>query len=80
VTGGPRDLLTDRRVGRYGLFSAVALPLTYLPTLVVAKDPEHMGKHVDGRVVNALGTVYLVMVVAAAVVAIPLVIATGAGS
>ncbi|MFD6176574.1 MULTISPECIES: NRAMP family divalent metal transporter [unclassified Isoptericola] len=62
------------------VFSAVALPLTYIPILVVANDPAYMGEHVNGRVVNALGTVFLVIVVVAAVAAIPLMIATGAGS
>ena len=62
------------------VFSAVALPLTYVPILLVANDPEYMGEHVNGRVTNALGMVYLVIVVVAAVAAIPLMIATGAGS
>ncbi|MFE6971433.1 NRAMP family divalent metal transporter [Isoptericola sp. NPDC057653] len=62
------------------VFSAVALPLTYVPILVVANDPGYMGRHVNGRVVNALGTVFLVIVVVAAVAAVPLMIATGAGS
>lgn len=62
------------------VFSAVALPLTYVPILVVANDPEYMGDRVNGRFLNALGSVYLVIVVAAAAAAIPLMIATGAGS
>ena len=62
------------------VFSAVALPLTYVPILLVANDPEYMGEHVNGRATNVLGMVYLVIVVAAAVAAIPLMIATGAGS
>ena len=62
------------------VFSAVALPLTYVPILLVANDPEYMGEHVNGRATNALGMVYLVIVVVAAVAAIPLMIATGAGS
>jgi len=62
------------------VFSAVALPLTYVPILVVANDPEYMGRHVNGRVMNALGGVYLVVIVVAALAAIPLMIATGAGS
>lgn len=62
------------------VFSAVALPLTYVPILVVANDPQYMGRYVNGRFVNALGTVYLVIVVAAALAAVPLMIATGAGS
>jgi Mn2+/Fe2+ NRAMP family transporter len=61
------------------VFSAVALPLTYLPVLVVANDPEYMGEHVNGRVMNAFGVVYLVILTVAAFAAIPLMIATGAG-
>ncbi len=53
------------------VFSAVALPLTYVPILLVANDPEYMGEHVNGRVTNALGMVYLVIVVVAAVAAVP---------
>jgi manganese transport protein len=61
------------------VFSAVALPLTYLPILIVANDPEYMGKHVNGRVLNAVALVYLVIILAAALAAIPLMIITGAG-
>ena len=38
------------------VFCAVALPLTYLPILVVANDRTYMGEHVNGRVANLLGT------------------------
>lgn len=62
------------------VFSAVALPLTYLPILVVANDPEYMGKHVNGRLTNGFALVYLVIIVVASVAAIPLMIVTGAGS
>jgi Mn2+/Fe2+ NRAMP family transporter len=69
------------KVTEYSLvFSAVALPLTYFPILVVANDPEYMGDEVNGRVVNGLATAYLVLIVVVAVAAIPLMIATGAGS
>jgi Mn2+/Fe2+ NRAMP family transporter len=61
------------------VFSAVALPLTYLPILVVANDRTYLGAHVNGRWSNALGSVYLVVVLAASVAAIPLMILTGAG-
>lgn len=61
------------------VFSAVALPLTYLPILVVANDREYMGDHVNGRATNALGLVYLVVILVASLAAIPLMIATGAG-
>ena len=62
------------------VFSAVALPLTYLPILVVANDPQYMGDKVNGRVVNALGQVYLVVVLLASLAAIPLMLASGAGA
>jgi Mn2+/Fe2+ NRAMP family transporter len=61
------------------VFSAVALPLTYFPILVVANDSDYMGDHVNGRVANALGTVYLVVIAIAAVAAIPLMIWTRMG-
>jgi Mn2+/Fe2+ NRAMP family transporter len=61
------------------VFSAVALPLTYFPILVVANDPDYMGEHVNGRLANALGQVYLVLIVVAAVAAIPLMLITKAG-
>lgn len=62
------------------VFSAVALPLTYLPILLVANDPEYMGRHVNGRATNALALVYLVIILVASLAAIPLLIATGGGS
>ena len=62
------------------VFSAIALPLTYLPILVVANDPEYMGTYVNGRATNAFALVYLVIIVVASVAAIPLMIVTGAGS
>jgi len=61
------------------VFSAVALPLTYFPILVVANDPDYMGEHVNGRVANALGMVFLVCVLIAAVAAIPLLVWTEMG-
>ncbi len=61
------------------VFSAVALPLTYFPILVVANDRTYMGRHVNGRLANGLGSVYLVVIVVAAVAAIPLMLVTRAG-
>lgn len=61
------------------VFSAIALPLTYLPILIVANDPEYMGDKTNGRLLNMFGSVYLVIIVAASVAAIPLMIVTGAG-
>jgi manganese transport protein len=61
------------------IFSAVALPLTYLPILIVANDPEYMGEHVNGQALNGIALIYLVIILAAAIAAIPLLIITGVG-
>jgi Mn2+/Fe2+ NRAMP family transporter len=62
------------------VFSAVALPLTYLPILVVANDRTYMGDDVNGPIKNTIATCYLVLLVVVAVATIPLMIATKAGS
>jgi Mn2+/Fe2+ NRAMP family transporter len=68
------------KVTEYSIvFSAVALPLTYFPILVVANDPGYMGEHVNGRFANGLGTVFLVIIVIVSVAAIPLMLITSAG-
>ncbi|TWD53994.1 Mn2+/Fe2+ NRAMP family transporter [Arthrobacter sp. AG367] len=76
ATGVDPVLVTEYSV----VFSAIALPLTYLPVLIVANDPQYMGEHVNGRAVNVLGMVYLVIILVASLAAIPLMIVTGAGS
>jgi len=62
------------------VFSAIALPLTYLPILIVANDPKYMGDHVNGRVTNVFGLIFLGIILIASVAAIPLMIVTGAGA
>jgi Mn2+/Fe2+ NRAMP family transporter len=62
------------------VLSAAALPLTYFPILVIANDPDYMGDEVNGRILNALGTVYLVILTAVAVATIPLMIITKGGA
>jgi manganese transport protein len=83
VLAGAMLLLTTVdpvKVTEYSLvFSAVALPLTYFPVLVVANDKEYMGDKVNGRFSNALGVIYLCILVAVSLAAIPLMIATKAG-
>ncbi|WP_314216384.1 Nramp family divalent metal transporter [Pseudarthrobacter equi] len=76
ATGVDPVLVTEYSV----VFSAVALPLTYLPILIVSNDPQYMGRHVNGRAVNVLAMVYLVIILVASVAAIPLMIVTGAGA
>ena len=46
-------------ISKLMVFSALALPLTYLPILVVANDRTYLGTHVNGRLANGLGTAYL---------------------
>jgi Mn2+/Fe2+ NRAMP family transporter len=61
------------------VFSAIALPLTYLPILIVANDSQYMGDETNGKVTNMLASVYLVVILVASLAAIPLMIVTGAG-
>jgi Mn2+/Fe2+ NRAMP family transporter len=74
-TGVDPILVTEYSV----VFSAIALPLTYLPILIVANDRQYMRDHVNGRAANVLGSIYLVVILIASLAAIPLMIATGAG-
>ncbi|MDQ1582340.1 MAG: hypothetical protein QOF36_394 [Microbacteriaceae bacterium] len=62
------------------VFSAIALPLTYLPILIIANDPKYMGDRVNGRATNFLGLVFLAIILIGSISAIPLMIITGAGS
>jgi len=57
----------------------VALPLTYLPILLVANDRSYMGSKVNGRLANVLGVIYFVIILAVAVAAIPLMLLTNGG-
>ncbi|GIJ35998.1 NRAMP family divalent metal transporter [Micromonospora sediminimaris] len=61
------------------IISAVALPLTYLPILVVANDRTYLGDRVNGRALNLLGAVLLLVILAASIVAVPLAIGTRMG-
>jgi manganese transport protein len=61
------------------VFSVVALPLTYLPILLVANDRAYMGNYANGRVSNVLGVAYLVVILAVSLTAIPLMIITNVG-
>jgi len=76
LTGVDPILVTEYSV----VFSAVALPLTYLPILLVANDPGYMGERVNGKVTNAVASIYLVIILLASLAAIPLMIVTGAGA
>jgi manganese transport protein len=61
------------------VFSVVALPLTYLPVLLIAGDRSFMADHANGRLATGLGWLYFGVIVVLALAAIPLLLATNAG-
>jgi manganese transport protein len=61
------------------VFAVVALPMTYLPVLMIAGDRSFMGKHVNGLFSRTLGWVYFALIVVLALAAIPLLLATNGG-
>jgi manganese transport protein len=75
MTGVDPVMLTEYAV----LFSVVALPLTYLPILLVANDKAYMGTHANGRLANVLGIAYFVIILGVSLSAIPLMILTNVG-
>src|SRR6188508_1558101 len=58
MTGYDPVKLTEYSV----IFSVVALPLTYLPFLLVANDRTYMGSKVNGRLANVLGVAYFLLI------------------
>ena len=75
MTGVDPVMLTEYAV----IFSVVALPLTYLPILLVANDKAYMGTHANGRLANVLGVTYFVIILGVSLSAIPLMIVTNVG-
>jgi Mn2+/Fe2+ NRAMP family transporter len=75
ATGIDPVMLTEYAV----IFSAVALPLTYLPILLVANDRAYMREYANGRLANVFGIVYLVVILFIALAAIPLMLITNMG-
>ncbi|HWJ37597.1 MAG TPA: divalent metal cation transporter [Sphingomicrobium sp.] len=61
------------------LFSILVLPLTYLPLLLLAADKSYMREHVNGRFANTLGWFYFVVILVAAIAALPLFFLTSGG-
>jgi manganese transport protein len=69
------------KVTEYSIvLSAAALPLTYFPILVIANDAGYMGERVNGRLLNAIATMYLVLLLVISVATIPLMIITRGGA
>jgi Mn2+ and Fe2+ transporters of the NRAMP family len=61
------------------IFAVVILPLTYFPMLLVARDKDTMGHFANGWLADILGWIYFVIIVLAALAAIPLLIITHGG-
>lgn len=61
------------------VLSAITLPVTFLPLLIVANDQRVMGGLVNGRLANAVGSASFVLLVPASLLAVPLLIVTKAG-
>ena len=75
MTGVDPILVTEYAV----IFSVVALPLTYIPVLLVANDSAYMGRYSNGRLANTFGLIYLVVILLVSVSAIPLMVITHQG-
>jgi manganese transport protein len=75
MTGIDPVMLTEYSV----ILSVVALPLTYVPILLVANDRAYMGRYTNGKLANTFGLIYLVVIMIVAVTAIPLMILTNQG-
>ena len=75
MTGYDPVKLTEYSV----IFSVVALPLTYMPILLVANDRAYMGSNVNGKLSNLLGGLYFFLILVIAVAAIPLLLLTNGG-
>jgi Mn2+/Fe2+ NRAMP family transporter len=75
MTGYDPVKLTEYSV----IFSVVALPLTYLPILLVANDRAYMGANVNGKLANFFGGLYFLLILAIAIAAIPLMLLTHGG-
>ena len=62
------------------IFSVLALPLTYFPVLLIARDRTFMGDKANGRLAEFMGWLYFVILTVASLAAIPLMLITDGGS
>ena len=77
----PHATIDPVKVTEYSIvLSAAALPLTYFPILVIANDRDYMGDRVNGRFANAIGSVYLALLLVVSVITIPLLVITKGGA
>jgi Mn2+/Fe2+ NRAMP family transporter len=62
------------------VLAAAALPLTYLPILIVANDPDYMKDKKNSNPLNAIAFVYLLLLGIVSIATIPLMIVTKVGA
>jgi manganese transport protein len=62
------------------VLAAAALPLTYLPILIVANDPSYMRDKTNSKLLNAVAFAFLMLLLVVSVATIPLMIWTKAGA
>jgi Mn2+/Fe2+ NRAMP family transporter len=62
------------------VLAAAALPLTYLPILIVANDPDYMKDKKNSKPLNAIAFVYLLLLGIVSIATIPLMIVTKVGA
>ena len=75
VTGVDPIMVTELSV----IAAVVALPLTYVPILLVANDRAYMNRYANGVVANVFGVFYLVVVLGIALAAVPLLLLSNMG-
>ena len=75
ITGVNPIVVTELSV----VFSVVAMPLTYLPIFLVARDEGYMGEYANGRLGNVLGWAYFGVIGIVALSAVPLLVLTNMG-
>src|SRR6185437_13044723 len=61
------------------IFGMAIMPFTYYPILRVAADKKIMGRHVNTRIDTAIGMIFFVLIILAAVASFPLMILTHSG-
>jgi manganese transport protein len=61
------------------VFGMVVMPFTYYPILRTASDKNVMGKHVNSKSDDVIGAIMLVLIIIAALAAIPLMVLTHSG-
>ena len=62
------------------VLAAFAIPLTYFPVLLVANDRQYMKEFTNGRALNTVAIIYLLITAAVSFVVLPLMIWTRMGS